>query len=925
MTVTSDPLLALPDLPFDRPVGPDSGTDRREVRRTLPDGPAGVSELATALGMPANHAALAAWAIVLATYSRRPVLQLGIASQNRLVELEVDAPADDPFSSVARRVSEALGACPEQSKPCAAVFDLDGGDGGAHPAGPDTSFVLGLHCGAGEDVLVAGYDPARFDESTAGRMLDHVATVLSAAATSGGDVHIGDIALVTCDELEQLARWNSTQVSFVGRGNRMTSIFRDRAAPDPDSIALDVSGRLISHRELAVLIRRVADELLALGVGPGSLVGVLCERSAALIAAVHGISSAGAAYVPLDHEQPILRIEHMVRETGMPVVLCQRRFRELVAACDVAVVDLDELMTEDVERADAVPMLPDVSPDDLAYVIYTSGSTGRPKGVANAHHGVVNRLLWMQDRFPLDEADVVLHKTPFTFDVSVWELFWPLQVGARLVVAEPWGHRDPAYLVETIVRCGVTTVHFVPSMLRLFLEHPAAASCVSLRRVICSGEALTRDVQRRFFEVLPGSELHNLYGPTEAAIDVTAWQCHVDDDIPVVPIGAPIANTQIHIVDDRLRPVPIGTPGELHIGGVQVAVGYVNRAELTAERFIPDPFNPPGRLYRTGDLGRWLPSGQIDFLGRMDEQVKVRGQRVELGEIESVLREHPAVLGAAVTVDHSRSEARLVAHVRWSGEPTPEAALRAFLGDRLPSHMIPIRFVPHYALPLTSSGKIDRKALAEHSLEPEGRPMGLAGENELERFLVTLWCSVLGRPVIGRSDRVFDLGASSLDAAAFVNELQRELGEFIYVVTVFLAPTVAEYAAFLVRDYPAAVGRRFGGMSDTMRAPVAVDEAALTAMSEIVPRFGPHASWRMGKRNASAIFILSPPRSGTTLLRVMLAVIPACSPRRSCSSSGSTTSLNAVPRWTVASVRGGRAPSGRSWTSTGVTPLHPPG
>ena len=558
---------------------------------------------------------------------------------------------------------------------------------------------------------------------------------------------------------------------------------------------------------------RIARRLVELGAGPGAMVGLLCERSVELVAAVYGIVKARAAYVPLDPEYPAERIGYMVEETGMRVVLGQDRFRDLVTDPGVVVLDLAELLSG--AEPDAGVDLPPVEPDDVAYVIYTSGSTGRPKGVANAHRGVVNRMLWTQERFGLVPDDVVLQKTPFSFDVSVWEFFWPLQTGARLVVAAPGGHRDPAYLVETIVRQRVDTVHFVPSMLRLFLDHPAAGSCTSLRRVICSGEALTRDLVDRFFAVLPAAELHNLYGPTEAAIDVTAWQCRPDDGLAVVPIGAPVANTTIHILDEQMRPVPIGTSGELYIGGVQVAVGYVNRDDLTAERFLPDPFDPAGRLYRTGDLARWLPSGQVDFLGRLDHQVKIRGQRIELGEIEATLGLHPSVLDAAVTVSDAGTDPKLIAHVVLRNEPAREAELRSFLATYLPAYMIPTSFQFHGALPLTSSGKADRRALGDLSAAPREPRPAAAAANDIERFLLDAWQSVLERSDVGREDRVFDLGASSLQAAAFVNRVQRELGEVIYVVTVFTAPTVAEYAAFLAREYPHAVARRFGAAAGT--------------------------------------------------------------------------------------------------------------
>ena len=451
------------------------------------------------------------------------------------------------------------------------------------------------------------------------------------------------------------------------------------------------------------------------------------------------------------------------------------------------------------DAGDAAALAP-VEPDDVAYVIYTSGSTGRPKGVANAHRGVVNRMLWTQERFGLGPDDVALQKTPFSFDTSVSEFFWPLQTGARLVVAAPGGHRDPAYLVETIVRHRVDTIDFVPSMLRLFLDHPAAGSCTSLRRVICGGEALTRDLVDRFFAVLPAAELHNVYGPTEAAIDVTAWQCRPDDTLPVVPIGAPMANTTIHILDEQMRPVPIGTPGELYIGGVQVAVGYVNRDDLTAERFIPDPFDPPGRLYRTGDLARWLPSGQVDFLGRLDHQVKIRGQRIELGEIEATLGLHPSVLEAAVTIGHDTTgDAMLVAWlVPRSGHEIEVGDIRDHLRGLLPAHMIPSRLTVLPELPLTASGKLDVSALpSEGQIE---RPPGdgyVEPRTELEVEIAQLWSEVLGVPSVGAETDFFDLGGHSLKLMQLASRFDQAFGVRPAIADLFESPTVAAQAMLM--------------------------------------------------------------------------------------------------------------------------------
>jgi acyl-CoA synthetase (AMP-forming)/AMP-acid ligase II/acyl carrier protein len=353
-------------------------------------------------------------------------------------------------------------------------------------------------------------------------------------------------------------------------------------------------------------------------------------------------------------------------------------------------------------------------------------------------------------------------------------------------------------------------------MLRLFLEHPAAGSCTSLRRVICSGEALARDLQDRFFAVLPDAELHNLYGPTEAAIDVTAWQCRPNDSRRVVPIGAPIANTTIHILNDRLQPVPIGIPGELHIGGVQVAVGYLNQPELTAERFIPDPFDPSGRLYKTGDLARWLPDGQVDYLGRLDHQIKLRGQRIELGEIEATLSEHPAIRAAAVTVVDTGGEPRLVAHLVWRAEPVRQTELRSFLESRLPAAMVPASFVSHDALPLTASGKIDRKALPASDLEemPRGTDY-VAPRTPTETKIAGIWADALGVDAPGIHDDFFDLGGHSLTAVHVVTTLRSAFRVEAAMRHLFERPTIAGLAETI--DVLAVSGGNGGRQHDDTR------------------------------------------------------------------------------------------------------------
>ncbi len=654
----------------------------------------------------------------------------------------------------------------------------------------------------------------------------------------------------------------------------LVSLFAEAVGLWPDNVAVVFEGRSLTYSELGEAALGVADRLRAEGVGRGSMVGLLCERSLEMVVAVYGVLLAGAAYVPLDPEFPSERLGYMVSETGMGVVLAQSRFGGLVDGWQVMVVDLDDVGGVSGDGGVRLTAAAEsVVGDDVAYVIYTSGSTGRPKGVVIGHRAILNMVGWMQDRFHLGEDNVFLEKNRFSFDYSVYGFFWPLQVGAKLVMARPGGQADPAYLVETIKRHSVDTTDFVPTSLRLFLDHPRASTCTSLRVVTSCGETLTRDLQDRFYEVLPQSDLHNLYGPTEAAVAVTAWRCQPGDPLPVVPIGKPMAGNTIQILDENMRAVHGRDVGEIYIGGVQVASGYANRPDLTEERFVPDPFSEDGILYKTGDLARWLPTGDIDFLGRADHQIKIRGYRVELGEIEAVLTEHPSVLAAAVTVDDVPGDQVLNAHVMWQDQPASDSTLRAHLLARLPTYMVPARFSSHSALPLNSSGKVDRQLLSVHSATKRmATEVSVDASDPLEAFLLSVWQTILERTDITPDDRFFELGATSIHAASFVNEVQRELDEIIYVVTVFTSPTVHEYAEFLKRDYSDAVRRRFGDeLGGIERPDERVGEAHVAVVAELVVRSGEFDKWSKGPRNAPATFILAPPRSGTTLLRVMLA------------------------------------------------------
>ncbi|HEY7418001.1 MAG TPA: non-ribosomal peptide synthetase, partial [Ktedonobacteraceae bacterium] len=425
--------------------------------------------------------------------------------------------------------------------------------------------------------------------------------------------------------------------------------------------------------------------------------------------------------------------------------------------------------------------------------------------------GICNRLLWIQKEFPLDEQDRVLQKTPYSFDVSIWEFFWPLITGGRLVVARPEGHKDPAYIADVIKREGISIVHFVPSMFQAFLNEPDIEQCVSLRRIICSGEALSYELQERCFARLK-AQLHNLYGPTETAVEVTAWHCERGSQLRTVPIGYPIANTQMHILDEHLQPVPLGTAGELHIGGVQVGRGYWHRPELTAEKFIRDPFSsdPEARLYKTGDLARYLSNGAIEYLGRIDHQVKINGIRIEVREIESALLTHSQVREAAVVPrQNDVGGQRLIAYlVSATDHSVLLSEIRHYLRQILPAYMVPAHFVFLPSLPLTLSGKLDRLALPapEETDIRDETPLVLP-QTPIEAQLADIWQAVLGVKQIGIHDSFFDLGGNSLLATQIVLHVRETLHVDIALHDVFRVPTVAELAVFVAEQQAQAAPR----------------------------------------------------------------------------------------------------------------------
>ncbi|HAT2917895.1 TPA: amino acid adenylation domain-containing protein [Serratia marcescens] len=633
---------------------------------------------------------------------------------------------------------------------------------------------------------------ALFDRATAERYGVYLVQALR-AMTLNSPRSVSHIDLLPLAEREHLLHgWNRTERDYP-LDQTLAALFEQQVRRTPSATALVSGTESLSYAQLNARANRLAHALIARGVGPDSRVAVCAERGLNMVTALFGILKAGGAYVPLDPAYPGERLQYILQDADPVLLLADAAGRAALGEPATPQLALEAALPETLSAENPAPR---AQASHLAYVIYTSGSTGKPKGAMNEHRGVVNRLVWMQEAYGLTAADTVLQKTPFGFDVSVWEFFWPLMVGARLVMAKPEGHKDPDYLSRAIEQYGVTTLHFVPSMLQSFLaDGQAATRCGQVVRVMCSGEALPAALVAEFYRRLPQAELHNLYGPTEAAVDVTAWHCSREAERVSVPIGRPIANTRIYLLDERGQPVPLGAVGELYIGGVQVARGYLNRPELTAERFLSDPFAPGGRMYRTGDVARYLANGDIEYLGRNDQQVKIRGFRIECGEIEAALATHPAVREAVVDARAVGDDKRLVAWVVPAAdvaEETLAGALRQHVSAALPDYMVPSAWVVVAALPLSPNGKLDRRALPE----PQGAQSQAAYEapqGEHETLLAAIWRELLNVERVGRHDNFFELGGHSLLAVKLMAQLRRA-GWGANVQTLFSTPTLSALA-----------------------------------------------------------------------------------------------------------------------------------
>ena len=647
-----------------------------------------------------------------------------------------------------------------------------------------THFPLTLLAAEGENlILKAKFQKPTFSHEAITRIFAQFTRLLR-HVLADSEVPLSQLTLTSAEDITTMRAWNETSTSWP---NEVTTI-RDLIQKQEDSQreAIRFQEHSLTHAELHKKADALAAHLQSLGAGPECPVAIYLERSLELPVSILAILKTGAVYFPLDPSYPKSRLEKLLQE-GKPTALIIDSHQDLPSLTT-------EILTVDWQNFPTKKSLAftEIRPEQAAYLIFTSGSTGKPKGVLNTHRAILNRLLWKQETYQLEPTDRVLQKTPVGFDVSVWEFYWPMMIGATLVEAEPELHRDSHALVDLIQQKNITVLHFVPPMLDALLEVPEVINSTCLRLIICSGETLTPATVKRCHELLPNAALHNLYGPTEAAIDVTAWEC---SDSPQVPIGNPIANTAIHLLDRDLNEVPIGEEGELFIGGDGLARGYLGRPDLTAQHFIPNPFRRDDTaseiLYRSGDRARYRTDGAIEFIGRNDDQIKIRGQRIELAEIESALLKHPSIQRALVIQE--RNEGELVAYL-VTDESTE--GLADFLRQELTEAMIPHHWITLSEFPLSTNGKIDRKALPQVSAgEQADQYLPLGGETQ--HAIAEIWKEVLKVETLGANSHFFRLGGHSLSATRANTRLRKRFELEIPLRTLFDHPVLADLAQHL--------------------------------------------------------------------------------------------------------------------------------
>ncbi len=639
------------------------------------------------------------------------------------------------------------------------------------------------------------FDAERVPAAEVRRAIDRFHVLLDSIAANA-NAAVGMLEIMSAEERQQvLVGFNRTGVAFEA-DDRLHRLFEQQVALSPHATAVIFGEAMLTYSQLDAKANQLANRLVASGVANGSPVGIYMERSLELVVAIFGILKAGGAYLPLDAEYPQDRLAYMLENAQVAAVVTQPHLGDMLAQTAAPIVVLDAACTSIADEAMTAPDV-EVDSEQAAYVLYTSGSTGRPKGVVIPHRAICNHMLWMQSAFPVNASDAILQKTPFSFDASVWEFYAPLLAGGRLVVAQPGGHRDAAYLAETIRNEHVTVLQCVPTQLRMLLDDESFVRCTSLRRVFCGGEALTGDVTTRFHATMK-ADLVNLYGPTEATIDATHWTCTRGDARTHMPIGRPVANTQVYVVDSALRPVPAGIAGELLIGGAGLALGYLHNEEMTNEKFVTNTVDGAGaRLYRTGDLVRMTGDGVLEFLGRIDHQIKLRGFRIELGEIEATLVRQDGVKEAVVIArEDNPGDKRLVAYFIARPDALPQTSdLKNALRTSLPEYMVPVAIVKLEAFPLLPNGKIDTRSLPMPDYSrAEMADAFVAPRNDIERGVASIWSEVLGIEKIGVYDSFFELGGHSLIATQLISRIRVMFDVELPLRKLFESPTVEALA-----------------------------------------------------------------------------------------------------------------------------------